>query len=105
MSRFVRFLEWLTDKLMARSKKPWVRFTMSGITEEGEIRIQSAYNKAFIKNATQNGLAGATDEETVQNFLLGTLIAPKELFEADSDPVTSDAHPFLQEETNKFKRG
>ena len=105
MSPIVRFFEWLIDKLMARSKKPWVRFTMGGITEDGELRIQTAYNKAFIKNATVHGLKGATDEETVQNFLLGTLIAPKELFEDDNDPVTSDAHPFLQEDTNKFKRG
>lgn len=105
MSRFVRFLEWLTDRLMSRSKKPWVRFTMNGISSDGQLRIQSAYNKAFIKNATEHGLLGASDEETVQNFLLGTIIAPKEMFEDDQDPVTSDAHPFLQEESNKFRRG
>lgn len=103
---FVRFFEWFTDKLMAGSRKPWVRFTMYGISEDGEVKIVSAYNKAFIKNCAKHGLLGANDDETVQNFLLGTIMAPKDMFPDEMlEQVRSAEHPYLQDERNKLKRG
>ena len=101
----VTLLNWLANKLMARRKKPWARFIVNGISEDGQVRFDIAFNKAFIKNAQDNGLQGASDEETVQNFLFGTMMLPKEVFSEDFDPVTSDAHPYLQAEDNRFKRG
>lgn len=102
----VRLLNWLTNLLMARRKKPWARFIVNGISDDGQVRFDISYNKAFIKNIQANGLQGASDEESVQNFLFGTMMLPKEIFEEeDFEPVASDAHPFLQAEDNKFKRG
>jgi len=100
----VRLLNWLAEVLMRASKKPWARFIVSGITDDGQVRFDMAYNKAFIKNLSLQGLAGASDEETVQNFLFGSIMAPKGFFDDIEQEITSDAHPFLTSETNKLKR-
>lgn len=102
----VKFLNWLVEKLMSRSKKPWGRFIVSGVTEDSEVRFDISYNKAFIKNLDKQGLTGITEEETVQNFLFGTMMAPKAMFDEinDQSPIATEAHPNLQSETNVLKR-
>jgi hypothetical protein len=98
----VRFFEWLTELLMRRSKKPWGRFTVGGITEDNQIRFEIAYNKALLKNIKANGLEGETDEDTINNFLFATVMYPKQ-YEDTVDPVQSDFHPNLSSADNKFK--
>ena len=101
----VKFLNWLAEVLNRKNKKPWARFIVNGISEDGQVRFDMAFNKAFIKNIKSHGLGGASDEETVENFLFGSMLAPKGFFDEDaSEEVVSDNHPFLQSETNKFKR-
>lgn len=77
----VKFLNWLAEKLMTRSKKPWARLIVSGIDHNNEVRFDVAYNKAFIRNLDKQGLTGANDDETVQNFLFGTFMAPKSIMD------------------------
>jgi hypothetical protein len=90
---------------MSRRKKPWARFEISGVQANGEVRFDIAYNKAFIRNLDRQGLTGTTDDETVQNFLFGTFLAPKAIFdELEQESINSLAHPNLSKETNILKR-
>jgi hypothetical protein len=97
----VKFLEWLIDLLTSRSKKPRLRLVINGIQEDGLVRFDSNWNKALIKNLNVNGFYAENEEETIQDFLLGSLIYPKEL----EDEVNSEAHPNLSSAENNFKRG
>lgn len=96
-----RFLNWLIEKLHSRSKKPWLRLVINGIQEDGLIRFDSSWNKAFIKNINANGFYAENEEETIQNFIFSSLIYPKDL----EDEVNSEAHPNLSSAENNFKRG
>jgi hypothetical protein len=101
MPRIVIFLNWLSERIMLRRKKAWARFQVGGIQSDGQIKFEIAYNKAFLKNVRDNGLSGATEEETVENFLFGALMFPKNL----EEEVTSEAHPDLLKDTNSLKHG
>jgi hypothetical protein len=97
-----RFLNWLVELLMKRSKKPWARFITSGIDDEGQVRFDMAWNKAFLRNIAQYGFDGESEEICVQNFLWGSMMLPKSIF--DDDEVSSAEHPNLQSEKNQFRR-
>lgn len=106
----VTFLNWLAERLMSRRKKPWARFIVSGIDQNNEVRFDVAYNKAFIRNLDNQGLTGATDDETVQNFLFGTFMAPKSIMDEfmsldENGGVASDAHPNLSTEATETMKG
>lgn len=96
----VKFLSWLVEFLMRRSKKPWARFTIDKITPDDQIPFQMSWNKAFIKKINMLGFFGESDEETIQNFLFSSLMYPKDI----ENEVVSEYHPQLQNETNKLKR-
>ena len=100
----VRFLEWLTEKLMKFSKKPWARFVVSGITKDEQIRFEMAWNSAFIKNIQTFGFVAETEEELIQQFLMGSIMWPKDYETQEDDIVTSQQHPNLQDESNLLKR-
>lgn len=101
----VKFLEWLTERLMRFSRKPWVRFTMYGIDDDNQVKVVSAFNKAFIKNVKSFGIYGASEDEIVSNFLLGTIIIPKQIWEEETNYVAPSQHPNLSSETNRLKVG
>ncbi|MEM2159631.1 MAG: hypothetical protein QXN55_01600 [Candidatus Nitrosotenuis sp.] len=94
MIRLAKFTNWLTEKIQNKSKRPWGQFTVSGINE-GMLRFQMQWNQAFLDNLHDNGFRGTSDEETVQNFLLGSLMWPKEL--NVDNTINSDEHPFLDQ--------
>lgn len=93
-------LNLIEELLMKFRKKPWARFTINGIQEDGQVKFVIAYNKAFIKNLQQNGFGASSTDETIQNFLFGSLMYPS-IYENE---VASDEHPFLQSETNILKK-
>lgn len=106
----VTFLNWLTEKLMARRKKPWARLIVNGIDDNNEVRFDIAYNKAFIRNLDKHGLTGANDDETIENFLFGTFMAPKSIMDEflsldENGGVASSAHPNLSSEATEIMKG
>lgn len=102
----VKLFNWLVEKLMSMRKKPWARLEISGIQKDGEVRFDIAYNKAFIKNLDSQGLTGINDDETVQNFLFGTFLAPKAIFdELEQEAIAPSAHPNLLSDKNILRKG
>lgn len=99
-----KFLNWSVEFLSRRSKKPWARFITNGISEDGQVKFDMAWNKAFLNNIAQYGFVGESDEISVQHFLMGSIMIPAELLN-DEEEVTSTAHPHLQDEKNKFLEG
>lgn len=98
----IKFLSWLVEFLMRRSKKPWARFTIDKIATDNQISFHMSWNKSFIKKINELGFFGESDEETIQNFLFSSLMYPKDLEE--DEVVVSEYHPQLQNETNTLKR-
>ena len=93
---------WLSEFFAKRSKKPWARFITNGIDDEGQVRFDMAWNKAFLRNIEAYGFDGESEEISVQNFLFGSMMLPKEIF--DDEEITSTEHPNLRSETNKLRR-
>ena len=94
----------LSEFFARRSKKPWARFIIGGIQPDGQVKFEMALNKAFIKNIDKHGFTAESEEISVQNFLFGTLMAPKDLFDEITDEVTSNYHPNLKSDTNQFRK-
>jgi len=106
----VKLFNWLVERLMSRSKKPWARLLISGVDKNNEVRFDVAYNKAFIRNLDKQGLTGANDDETIENFLFGTFMAPKSIMDEymslnENGGVASDAHPNLSSEVTETMKG
>ena len=94
-------LSWLSEVLHRRSKKPWARFIVSGIHDDGQVRFEMAWNKAFIKNIKRHGFEAESEEISVQQFLVGAFIIPTGLLDEE---VTSTAHPNLRSDKNHLDR-
>lgn len=90
-----KFLNFLLEFRMNRSKKPWAKFEIDKISDENEIAFKMHWNKAFIKKINSLGFYGSNEQETVENFLFSSLMYPKNL---EEDAIVSDYHPELQNE-------
>jgi len=99
----VKILEKLVELIKARSSTPWARFTVGGIEANGQVKFDMSWNPAFLDNVSKAGFSGASEQETVENFLLGAIMYPKDM----ENEVASEAHPNLQAESsnNKIRRG
>lgn len=95
------FLMWLQEKLMSKSKQPWACFESSGISSEG-IGFSMRWNDAFIKSLHEQGVQGATEQETMQLFFLFLSSRITDNVAGD-DMVNPAAMPTLSNEANEFK--
>ena len=95
-------LSWCEERVMGFSKKPWAKFTTTGVVD-GSVRYDMAWNSAFLENLRRNGFTGHTEQEIVENFFLGSMIIPKMdgLNEEFSDQNT--VSPTLTSENSRFK--
>lgn len=93
----------ILDILKSRSKKPWASFQTNGFGEDGRIKFEISYNKAFIENLSAHGIRGINDQETVMRFLVASQMLPEEMLE--NDIVRSEAHPMLQSDKNILREG
>lgn len=94
----------LNEFFAKRSKKPWARFTTNGIDENGQVRFEMAWNKAFLKNIATYGFIYESPEIAVQEWHLASMI-PANIYDEVQEEVVSNEHPNLQSENNKFYRG
>lgn len=99
-SILITIKEWLAQ----RSSKPWACFETTGPDKDGRVAFTISSNKAFIKNLQNLGMAGTTDEETVQLFFLQTRMIPEDLMPIE-DAINPEAMPNLTNEANQFRRG
>lgn len=98
-SWLISIKEWLAGF----SKKPWACYETTGPNERGEVYFSISANQAFIENQQRLGMAGQTDDETLQLFFLQIGMAARGITE--DDIVNPDATPNLSSEANVFKRG
>jgi|SRR5579859_3006847 len=96
----------LKEKLSRRSKQPWACFETTGPDAAGKLGFSIAWNPAFTENLQKLGMAGQTDEETIQLFFLQLRMIPDSM-NPDSEvaAVNPEATPNLTDEANKFVRG
>jgi hypothetical protein len=96
----VKFFNWLSELFSRRSKKPWARFIVSGIDENGMVKFDMAWNHAFIKHSDELGFTGESEEITVQNFLFGIMSLTKDV---NDQEILSEQHPHLADERNSLR--
>jgi hypothetical protein len=101
------FLVALKELFSRGSKKPWACFETTGPDETGKLGFSISWNSAFTENLQKLGMAGQTDEETVQLFFLQLRMIPDALVpkEDETDVVNPEATPNLTSEANQFVRG
>lgn len=96
----VKILNKLQEWLYAKSKKPWAVFEIDGF-DEGRIKVNFRWNRAFILKVNSLGFAGETEEETVMLFYYMSQMTPNG---DDSEaPVQSEEHPTLTSASNQIK--
>ena len=93
----------LKEKLSAHSITPWACFETSGPDETGKLGFAISWNEAFTTNLQKLGMAGQTDEETIQMFFLQLRMLPEKLMEDET--INPEATPNLTSEANQFRRG
>lgn len=89
-----RFLRWALERSMSRQATPWATFEVAGFEEDGRIKVQFNWNRAFIDKARQLGFQAETEDDVVQLFFYASTMRPTELSGGD-EPVQSEAHPTL----------
>ncbi len=93
------------EKLARYSKKPWAAFETTGPDETGKLGFAIYWNEAFTANLQKLGMAGQTDEETIQLFFLQMRMIPESLIEKEDEVINPEATPNLTSEANQFVRG
>src|SRR5271163_4365076 len=96
----------LKEKIAGYSKTPWAAFETTGPDKEGRLGFSIAWNPAFVRNLEQLGMAGQSEEETIQLFFLQLRMIPESMDPAaEVETVNPEATPNLTDEANKFVRG
>jgi hypothetical protein len=84
-------------------KTPWAMFEIAGFEEDGKIRVEFNWNAAFIKQINELGFHAESEEDAVQLFFFASQMQPHN--NQESQPVQSEATPFLSENSsNKIIR-
>lgn len=95
----------IKERFAKKSKKPWACFETAGPDTTGRLAFSISWNEAFVKNLQELGMAGQTDEETIQLFFLQMRMIPESM-DTDTDTVVNpEATPNLTSDANKFVRG
>lgn len=85
------------------STESWAMFEIAGFEDDGRIKVQFSWNKAFIKKLNDLGFTAETEEDSVQLFFYTSQMRPTEIGAGD-DPVQSVAHPQLSDQQNVLRR-
>lgn len=78
---------------------PWAIFEVAGFEDDGRIKVQFNFNKAFITKIHALGFQAETEEDSVQLFFYTSQARPTELAGGD-DSVQSEGHPTLSAQQN-----
>lgn len=84
---------------------PWAMFEVVGFADDGQIKVEFNWNKAFIKKLDELGFTAETEEDTVQLFFYASQMQPTSLEAAGGDEsVQSEDLPQLSERVNRVVR-
>jgi len=98
-SALEKLLDWRRDA----SKEPWASFEVTGFEDDGRIKVQTNWNKAFIEKIHALGFKAETEEDSVQLFFYTAQARPTEFDGAEDDPAISSGHPNLQSDTHTLR--
>lgn len=85
------------------SDTPWAMFEVTGFEDDGRIKVEFNWNRAFIEHLNQIGFTAETPEDTVQLFFYTAQMKPTSL--EGGDPAVQSADlPTLSPNTNRIVR-
>lgn len=80
------------------SETPWASFEVAGFEDDGQVKIEFNWNKAFIQKIEELGFQAETEEDSVQLFFYTSQMRPTAL--VGDDPVQPDGMPTLSAQQN-----
>lgn len=81
---------------------PWAMFEVVGFQNDGQIKVEFNWNRAFIKKLDELGFTAETEEDTVQLFFYASQMRPTHLELAGGDEsVQSEDLPQLGNRVNR----
>ena len=94
-----RVLTWRREN----DKDPWASFEIMGFEEDGRIKVNMNWNRAFIEHIYKLGFKAETEDDSVQLFFYTAQARPTELSGIEVDPAISSGHPNLQSDTHNLR--
>lgn len=83
----------MVEALHKKSKIPWANFEISGFEDDGRIKVNFLWNKAFIEKIYALGFRAETEDESVMLFYYASQMRPA--FNGEDEEVHSEFHPSL----------
>lgn len=88
------------------TKNPWFEFNTDGIVDEdGRVKVEMDWNKAFVVGLRNLGFSGHNEEEVVEKYLTILLSRAPDVdpyMPAGQEEPFSEAHPALGSDQNKL---
>lgn len=99
-----RWIRRLFDRSMEKRKDPWALFEIAGFEDDGRIKVNFNWNKAFIEKIQSMGFHAETEEDSVQLFFYASTMRPTGLaVDPRDDSIQSLEHPTLSSINNEFR--
>ena len=92
-------LNWRREK----DTTPWASFEIMGFEDDGRIKVNMSWNKAFIEHIYKLGFQAETEDDSVQLFFYTAQARPTQLSGIEEDPAISAGHPNLQSDTHQLR--
>jgi hypothetical protein len=96
------FLEKALNRVRDGSSEPWASFEVTGFEDDGRIKVNTNWNKAFIEKIYALGFKAETEEDSVQLFFYTAQARPTE-FDGVDDEAVSPGHPNLMSDTHSLR--
>lgn len=85
------------NKLHEQSTEPWATFEVQSFSDDGQMKIEFNWNKAFIQKIHSLGFHAETEQDSVQLFFYTSQMRPTSLAHvSDDDGIAPSDHPQLR---------
>ena len=99
-----RWAQKRVDAANDRRPDPRAAFEVVGFEDDGRVKVNFSWNKAFMDKIKALGFDAETDEDRVQLFFFASSMRPTSLSsDPGDDPVQSTAHPQLSSINNELR--
>lgn len=88
-------MKFIQDFIKNYSKKPWASFEITEFEQDGRVKVECNWNKAFIEKIYSLGFQAETEQDSVQLFFYTSQLRPTEL-DGEIETATSIEHPNLK---------
>lgn len=93
---------WLT-RINDKDAMPWASFEISGFEDDGRVKVNFNWNRAFIKHIHELGFHAETEDDSVQLFFYTSQMRPTSLDGMEEHPAQSFEHPNLQNDMHTIR--